>query len=192
MLAQATDTELLSMLLGKEVAGTLASRRLGSLLEIPEPALLQMGLDAELAGRLVATAEIARRYQPRCEEGRRIDRPEHAVALLSDLRTRPKEVLAIILLDSRLFAMEVVVIGDGPLIGPGCSAAGMLNLALDRGAAAVIVAQNRPCGDPHPTERDRQLTRKVRAASRAADIEVVDHILVARRSYFSFRAARMV
>jgi hypothetical protein len=78
VLAQAADSELLLTLLGKEVAQTLASRPLGSLLDTPEPALLQMGLDAESASRLAAMAEIARRYQPRCEEAHRIDRPEHA------------------------------------------------------------------------------------------------------------------
>lgn len=68
--------------------------------------------------------------------------------------------------------------------------------AIRAGASAVICVHNHPSGDPAPSAADIQVTRQLREASRAVDIDLLDHVIIgtkandpARRGYYSFRDA---
>jgi DNA repair protein RadC len=71
--------------------------------------------------------------------------------------------------------------------------------AIRESASAVICAHNHPSGDPAPSAPDVQVTRQLREAAKAVDIELLDHVIVGRaaadpqgRGYFSFREAGML
>lgn len=71
--------------------------------------------------------------------------------------------------------------------------------AIRESAAAVICAHNHPSGDPTPSGPDTQVTRQLREAARAVDIQLLDHVIVGRptadprqRGFFSFREAGML
>jgi DNA repair protein RadC len=51
----------------------------------------------------------------------------------------------------------------------------------------IIVCHNHPSGDPTPSPDDLALTANAIAAGRLLDIEVLDHIVVGRDSWVSFR-----
>jgi DNA repair protein RadC len=59
--------------------------------------------------------------------------------------------------------------------------------ALELHATAMILVHNHPSGDPKPSKDDIELTRTVIDAARPFDIVVHDHLIVARKSIFSFR-----
>lgn len=68
--------------------------------------------------------------------------------------------------------------------------------AIRAGASAVICAHNHPSGDPSPSAADIQVTRQLREAARAVDIDLLDHVIIghraadpAGRGYYSFRDA---
>ena len=68
--------------------------------------------------------------------------------------------------------------------------------AIRAGASAVICVHNHPSGDPAPSAADIQVTRQLREAARAVDIDLLDHVIIgtraadpARRGYYSFRDA---
>jgi len=55
---------------------------------------------------------------------------------------------------------------------------------------------NHPSGDPAPSAADVQVTRQLRDAAKAIDIELLDHVIIGRAGvdptglgYFSFRSA---
>lgn len=62
-----------------------------------------------------------------------------------------------------------------------------VEMAFKHGAVSIIFAHNHPSGDCTPSESDRLLTLALTAAARAADLEVVDHVIIGRRSSFSAR-----
>jgi DNA repair protein RadC len=71
--------------------------------------------------------------------------------------------------------------------------------AIREGACAIACVHNHPSGDPAPSAADMQVTRQLREAARAVDIELIDHVIIGRASadplglgYFSFRAAGML
>lgn len=57
--------------------------------------------------------------------------------------------------------------------------------ALKANASQIIVAHNHPSGNLKPSNADIQLTRKLFNGGRILDIEVLDHLIVARDGYFS-------
>jgi DNA repair protein RadC len=68
--------------------------------------------------------------------------------------------------------------------------------AIRSGASAVICVHNHPSGDPAPSAADIQVTRQLREAARAVDIDLLDHVIIgirandpAGRGYYSFRDA---
>jgi DNA repair protein RadC len=68
--------------------------------------------------------------------------------------------------------------------------------AIRLAASAVICVHNHPSGDPAPSAADIQVTRQLREASRAVDIDMLDHVIIGRkavdpagRGYYSFRDA---
>lgn len=68
--------------------------------------------------------------------------------------------------------------------------------AIRESASAVVCAHNHPSGDPAPSAPDMHVTRQLREAAKAVDIELIDHVIVGRaaadplgRGYFSFREA---
>lgn len=68
--------------------------------------------------------------------------------------------------------------------------------AIRLSASAVICVHNHPSGDPAPSAADIQVTRQLREAARAVDIDLLDHVIVgsrgadpAGRGYYSFRDA---
>lgn len=59
--------------------------------------------------------------------------------------------------------------------------------ALELSSTAIILVHNHPSGDPTPSREDRELTRRLREAGKILGIELLDHVIVAGRSFWSFR-----
>ncbi len=58
--------------------------------------------------------------------------------------------------------------------------------ALERDAAAVILAHNHPSGAAEPSRADEFLTRALTSALQLIDIRVLDHLVVGRSEVVSF------
>lgn len=71
--------------------------------------------------------------------------------------------------------------------------------AIREAATAVVCAHNHPSGDPAPSAADLQITRQLREAAKAVDIDLLDHVILGRptadptgRGYYSFREAGLI
>ena len=58
--------------------------------------------------------------------------------------------------------------------------------ALLRDATAVMLCHNHPSGVAKPSAEDRQMTKKIVAAAKIFDIDILDHLIIGENSYFSF------
>lgn len=63
----------------------------------------------------------------------------------------------------------------------------VVEAALRRGAAALVLAHNHPNGDVTPSEKDKVLTRAIVLAAEAVNLQVVDHLIVSGDETLSFR-----
>lgn len=61
---------------------------------------------------------------------------------------------------------------------------------FDREASAIILAHNHPSGSALPSRGDISSTRALIALAAPLELEIVDHLIVARSGVFSIRAAK--
>ena len=64
--------------------------------------------------------------------------------------------------------------------------------ALQRRAAALVIAHNHPNGNVRPSERDKLITRAIVLAADTVDLAVLDHLIVSSDATFSFRDAGLL
>ena len=62
----------------------------------------------------------------------------------------------------------------------------LLKLCLEASAQAVAVAHNHPSGQNYPSSHDNQITNKIKQGCQAIGITLIDHIIVAGKSYYSY------
>jgi len=62
----------------------------------------------------------------------------------------------------------------------------IIESALARHAAGIILVHNHPSGHPEPSAEDKSITRAIAEAGRALEIRVMDHVVIGRDGYFSF------
>jgi len=68
--------------------------------------------------------------------------------------------------------------------------------AILANAAAIVATHNHPSGDPAPSAADVAVTRQLREAAKALDIDLLDHVICGDAKadprglgYYSFREA---
>ncbi len=58
--------------------------------------------------------------------------------------------------------------------------------ALEKKATGIIIVHNHPSGSALPGQADIQSTRQLSAALKTCDIPLLDHVIIAENSYYSF------
>ena len=53
-------------------------------------------------------------------------------------------------------------------------------------ATALILSHNHPSGNIIASEADKSLTKKIIEGAKYLDIQILDHIIVSQKDYFSF------
>lgn len=76
--------------------------------------------------------------------------------------------------------------GKGGITGTMVDVRLVFKAALELGATSVILCHNHPSGTLTPSEADKQITKKLKAAGVNLDIQVLDHLIITENGYFSF------
>lgn len=63
----------------------------------------------------------------------------------------------------------------------------VLKQALELSATGLILCHNHPSGDVVPSKFDDQLTQQLKEAAQLLNIQVMDHIVISRNSYYSYQ-----
>jgi DNA repair protein RadC len=195
--AALSDTELLALLLRTGTAGRGVMQMAHELLAPPVEGgfggiwgLLNAGADElkRIKGmggnakraQLVAVLELARRAMGQQLKKREVFSSPGAVKqyLQLHLAARPHEVFAVLFLDAqnRLIAMEELF--RGTLTQTSVYPREVVQRALQREAASVVLAHNHPSGTVQPSRADEALTQTLKAALALVDVRVLDHVIV--------------
>ena len=104
------------------------------------------------------------------------------------------EVFEVAYLDSayRLVRDGVETLEEGTIDRASVYPRRVVEAALRRGAAALVLAHNHPNGNTAPTEQDKVLTRAIVLASETVHLRIVDHLIVSASNAFSFRKAGLL
>ena len=77
-------------------------------------------------------------------------------------------------------------ISQGGVSGTVVDAKIVAKYAVDSMATSVILAHNHPSGNLKPSDRDKQLTKKIKNGLELLDINVTDHIILSSDDFLSF------
>lgn len=104
------------------------------------------------------------------------------------------EVFAVAYLDSayRLLRDGVETIQEGTVDRAAVYPRRVVEAALNRQAAALVLAHNHPNGNVEPSEQDKVVTRAIVLAAETISLRVVDHLIVSASESFSFRKAELL
>ena len=99
------------------------------------------------------------------------------------------EVFEVAYLDSgyRLLRDGVETLEEGTIDRAAVYPRRVVESALKRGAAALVLAHNHPNGNVAPSEHDKVLTRAIVLAAETVRLKIVDHLIVSADETFSFR-----
>ena len=193
-----TDTELLAIVIGsgtaKESAIQLASRILkdvGGLKKLAQKnvnELLQIkGIGPAKAVGILAVFEIGRRKQNFEQVTAKITSSKDAFlifeGMLADLQ---HEEFWILMLNRANIPIKKYRISKGGVSGTVVDVKILVKEVLNELASGVILCHNHPSGNRTPSQADKQITQKIKNALSLMDVNVLDHIIVAQQSYYSF------
>lgn len=92
-----------------------------------------------------------------------------------------------ILLNGAHKIIETVVVTKGILNKTMIHPREVFRPAIEKNAAAVILAHNHPSQQAEPSEEDRNVTGRMVQAGKLIGIPVLDHIIITRESFYSFQ-----
>lgn len=142
------------------------------------------GIGPDKAVTLVAGFTLARKMAQELRlESPVLDTPERIVDLLrEDNRVYEVEHFQVVLLNTRRKLTDVVKISQGTLDTLLVHPREVFKPAIAANAAAIVLVHNHPSGDPTPSEADIKVTRDLIRAGQLLKIEVLDHIIIGRRT----------
>jgi DNA repair protein RadC len=195
-----SKAELLAILLRTGVPGENAIQvgqrlleKFGGLEGIQRASLAEIcnqhGVGAAKAAQIKAAIELGSRLKSGEAETRvTISSPEDVADKYKyDLAELEQEVLMVILLDTRNHILEDLEVYRGSVNSSQVRVAEIFTPAVRRNAPSLIVVHNHPSGDPTPSPDDVAMTRAIVQAGKLLDVDVLDHIVIARHGYVSLK-----
>jgi len=113
--------------------------------------------------------------------------PADLMPHLARYSRKRQEHFLVVLLDgaSQVIRIKLLTIGllNRTLIHPR----EVFRPALVESAAAILLVHNHPSGALEPSREDREATSRLCSAGKLLGIEVLDHLIISPKGYFSFR-----
>lgn len=149
------------------------------------------GLGPAKACEIIACFELGKRLL-KDKKAEIYLKPEDVWEELRDLRANKKEHFVIFFLDSRNQEIKREIISIGSLNANLVHPREVFEPAVRNLAAQIILAHNHPSGDPEASEDDLIITKRLVETGKILGIEVIDHIIVTKDSFFSFKEEGLV
>lgn len=149
------------------------------------------GLGSAKACEIVACFELGRRLLQN-KKSQIYLTPKDVWQELKDIRDNKKEHFVIFFLDARNQEIKREIISVGSLNANLVHPREVFEPAVRHTAAQIIVAHNHPSGDEKPSEEDKEITKRLTESGKILGIDIVDHIIVTKNNYFSFKEYKLI
>ncbi|OTG84042.1 RadC family protein [Acinetobacter sp. ANC 4648] len=138
--------------------------------------------------QLMAVKELGRRYiKQQLYQGIDLSRSDLIQDYLRyELIGESQEVFAVLCLDAQLRKINFKKLFFGSINYCAISINQLLRHAIQSHATGIVIAHNHPKGIAQPSAEDLQLTQEILHACHLVEIKVLDHIIIAPESSFSF------
>jgi DNA repair protein RadC len=195
-----SDAELLAILIGSGTRDVSAVQLAREILKISKNNLSELGKKTVVdftkikgigevkAITIVAALELGRRrnYSDVPEKTSVTSSSEvfnYFRPLISDIS---HEEFWVLFLNRSNKIIDQYKLSQGGLSGTVIDIRLIMKKALEILASSIIVCHNHPSGNRNPSENDRAITTKLKIAGEQLEIRLLDHLIIADNSYFSF------
>lgn len=192
--------ELLALIIEKGGRGqtvlTLAQNLLahfGNLQNIKNASLEELkkvkGIGFATACKIQAAFKLGEKIESHITKlGEKIENPESVFNLLkNEIGNKKKESFYILSLTTRNNLISVDKVSTGTLSASLAHPREVFLPAIKNSASTVIIVHNHPSGDTQPSEDDLDITKRLIEAGKILGIDVVDHIIISKDSFCSFK-----
>ena len=97
-----------------------------------------------------------------------------------------RESFKILLLNISKQALGINTVSLGGLSDTTVDVRMILQGALLANASGIVCCHNHPSGNVKPSFEDDVVTLKIQRACKAVDIELIDHLIIAKEGYYSY------
>lgn len=192
------DEELLAILLRTGIKGESALETAKKLLKkYPKEILFNLdpkelkkvkGVGLAKAITLVAAYELVKRTIVSFSKTTpKIETIKDIIAQIAEIRDKKQEHLMVLYLNARKELIKKEVIFIGTLNSNICHPREVFKLAFLNNATYFILSHNHPSGTPSPSDIDLLITKKMKEAGELMDVEILDHVIISKDDYFSFK-----
>ena len=167
----------------------LVGNNLNELAKMTVKDLMKMkGIGEARAITIVAALELGRRRKTEgVDEKPRITSSHDAFDLIrNELMDLPHEEFWVMLLNRANRVIKKRRVSEGGVTGTVADPKIIYKMALEELACGIIVVHNHPSGNLMASQSDIDLTKKLKEAGRFLEIQLLDHLIIANRKYFSF------
>ncbi|NPA53027.1 MAG: JAB domain-containing protein [Aquificae bacterium] len=196
-----SDNELLALSIGQGIKGLnvlgladkiLNKKNIKDLKEIRLEDLLSIkGIGKAKALQILAIFEIVKRVEK--EEDKVVfNNPEDVYLFVKDLSKERKEKLIGIYTNTMNQYLGKETIAVGSLNVLNALPRDIFFPAINLNAYGIILVHNHPNGKPEPSKEDIDFTNNIKQLSLNLGFELLDHIIVGDRGYFSFSSEGLI
>jgi DNA repair protein RadC len=195
-----TDAELIAILLGTGTASLSAvdlakkvmqvtANNLDELARLSVKDLTKVkGIGEAKAISIVAALELGRRRKELVtEEKPKVITSRDAYELMKgELMDLPHEEFWIILTNRAQRVIKKQQISSGGVAGTVADPKMIFKMAVEELASGVILVHNHPSGSLVASQADISLTHRLKESGKLLEVQVLDHIIIGGKGYFSF------
>lgn len=137
--------------------------------------------------------EIVRRFQKEnTNKVTVIHTPKDVFNYMADMQYLNQEQFKIVMLNTKNKILGQRIISQGTLNMTPVSPREIFNVAIKNMVASIVLVHNHPSGDSHPSEEDIKMTETIVNAGKIIGIAVLDHIIVGKNEYCSFKEKGLI
>lgn len=200
-----SSQELLALVIGRGVSKksvmTIAQElmvKFGNIKAISEATLEELsqikGIGFAKAVQIKACFELGKRQdlEPDLKDFDIKDPQSVIKAIRSSIKDKAKEHFKLILLNARNKIIGISTVSIGSLNASIVHPREVFKDAIMHGAYSVVLAHNHPSGDSEPSEDDLMITKKLVESGKILGIEVIDHLIICKNNFYSFKERGLI
>jgi DNA repair protein RadC len=189
-----SDADTLSLIIGGNQLDkcrnlmTQVNNNLRELAKFSLTDLIEAGLTQREAQAIASALEIGRRKnlseamerkQIKCSK----DAADIFQPILADLQ---HEEFYALLLNRSNKIIKRIKLSQGGISGTVTDVRVIMKQAISCLASGIIVCHNHPSGNLNPSECDTKITQKIKETSALMDMQLLDHIIISEKDYYSY------
>ncbi|MCK4667751.1 DNA repair protein RadC [Candidatus Dependentiae bacterium] len=194
-----SNTELLAVLIGSGIKGRSVMQVAKEINKLIEKDFFKLnlktlcsieGVGKVKALQLIAAVELSRRFL--IKDKVKIQSPESVVSLVHELKDKKQEYFMTITLDGAYNMIKKRVVSIGILNESLVHPREVFADAISDRAAAIVLIHNHPSGEVNPSNEDLIVTKRLMEAGKLLGIKILDHIIIGKEDYFSFKSKNLL